>query len=407
MARQTLDELLAESDDLGLLNVKPHPVNTSTDAVRIQQAFEEINVFVDRHHFAPGEGQAGQKVPVNERTLQMRLKTYRSNPDVIEQLKKFDRHGLLTPQTTQTPPASLEEILDLDDELLTEANEDIFTFRHARPVAARTDKISERKPCENFEKFKPLFDQATADLATGVRKSMKFANEQEIEAGGFFILHGVMVYVAEVNDPHIRNGKRNARLRLIFENGTEGQNLLRSLATELYKDPAGRRLSDPNAGPLFNPVPTISTVAGPNERITGCIYVVRSLSPLPEIAKLDGHLFKIGFTTGSFEDRIRGAKDDPTFLMAPVHPVRTYDAINLNANKFESLMHRFFAEARLDIEIMDRFDKPFRPREWFLLPLPVIEKAIAMLLDGSILRHRYDAVACEILPAYPQNKKEK
>jgi hypothetical protein len=156
-------------------------------------------------------------------------------------------------------------------------------------------------------------------------------------------------------------------------------------------------VSEPNAGPLFDSAPTFTTEAGPNERITGCIYIVRSLSPSPEIAKLDGQLFKIGFTTGSFEDRIRGAKDDPTFLMAPVHPVRTYDAINLNANKFESLMHRFFADARLDIEIMDRFGKPFRPREWFLLPLPVIETAIAMLIDGTILRHRYDAAACEIV----------
>lgn len=125
---------------------------------------------------------------------------------------------------------------------------------------------------------------------------------------------------------------------------------------------------------------------------------VRSHSPSPEIAKLDGQFFKIGFTTGSFEDRIRGAKDDPTFLMAPVHPVRTYDAINLNANKFENLIHRFFAEARMDIEVMDRFGKPFRPREWFLLPLPVIETAIAMLIDGTILQHRYDAVECEIVP---------
>lgn len=399
MARQTLDELLAESDDLGLLDVKPHPVNTSTDAVRIQQAFEEINVFVDRHHFPPGEGLTGGKVAVSERTLQMRLKTYRENPVISNQLREIDRHRLLTLQVAQAPALySLDDILDLDDELLTEASEDIFTFRHARPAAARPDKISERKPCKDFEQFKPLFDQAIADLATGKRKSMKFAKEQEIEAGGFFILKGVMVYVAEVNDPHIRNGKRNARLRLIFENGTEGQNLLRSLATELYKDTSGRRLSEPNAGPLFDPTPTTTMVAGPNERITGCIYVVRSLSPLPEIAKLSGHLFKIGFTTGSFEDRIRGAKDDPTFLLAHVHPVRSYDAINLNANKFENLMHRFFAEARLDIEIMDRFGKPFRPREWFLLPLPIIEAAISMLIDGTILRHRYNADTCEIVP---------
>lgn len=132
-------------------------------------------------------------------------------------------------------------------------------------------------------------------------------------------------------------------------------------------------------------------------RVTGCIYVVRSLSSIPEIARLHDNLFKIGFTTGRFEDRIRNAKDDPTFLLAPVNPVRTYDAIDMNTNKFENLMHRFFAEARLDIEIKDRFGKPFRPREWFLLPLPVIERAIRMLLDGSIIRYRYDAKAADIV----------
>lgn len=61
-------------------------------------------------------------------------------------------------------------------------------------------------------------------------------------------------------------------------------------------------------------------------------------------------------------------------------------------------MHRIFAQARLDIEIMDRFGKPFRPREWFLLPLPIIEQAIPMLLDGSIIRRRYDHRACTIVP---------
>lgn len=143
-----------------------------------------------------------------------------------------------------------------------------------------------------------------------------------------------------------RNGKRNARLRLIFDNGAEGEHLLRSLATQLYKDPGGRRISDPEADTLFNHQPTATTVAAPEGRVTGCIYVVKSLSPLAEIARLDGNLFKIGFTTGQTEDRIRNAKDDPTFLLAPVYPVRTYNAIDLNTNKFENMMHRFFAEAR-------------------------------------------------------------
>jgi hypothetical protein len=401
MARKTLDDLLAEDDEMGLLNVRSLTSSAVSATSLVQQQFEEVSQFIDQHGFAPGVGPEGRKASVNERKLQLRLRAYRESPAILEQLRPLDRHGLLVSQEVVAPdPTSLDEIFDLDDDLLAAPGEDIFTLRHARAGAiARPDKVSERRPCQDFEAFKPMFDACVSDLANGIRKSMPFANEQEIKDGEFFILNGITVFVAEVNNPHIRNGKRNARLRLIFENGTEGENLLRSLATELYKDPSGRRISDPEVGPLFNPEATTVSVAAPEDRITGVIYVVRSLSPASDIRKLDGHLFKIGVTAGTMEDRIRGAVDDPTFLLAPVHPVRTFDLINLNATKVENLLHRFFTDVRLDIEIMDRFGKPFRPREWFLLPLPVIEQAIHMLLDGSILRYRYDAKNGEIVQA--------
>lgn len=387
---QKLDDILSEEDDL--LKVKPKLSAARSEDAAIAQAFEEICVFVDRHKFAPGEGPSDHKASVTERMLAMRLKTYRDKPDLAASLIDTDRHGLLSmpKQDEQAPPASLDDILDDDDDLLASPAEDIFTMRHARPSATLPEKRSERKPCPEFDKFSPLFNECVADIAAGRRKSLPFAREQEINAGDYFILNGIMAYVAEVRDPHVRNGRKNARLRLIFDNGTEGENLLRSLATELYKDPNGRRISDPEVGPLFGSEPTTITVAAPGDRVTGAIYVVRSLSPVPEIKRLEGALFKIGFTTSKVEDRLRGAQEDPTFLMAPVHPVRSWDAINLNANKVENLLHRFFAGARLDIEIMDRFGKPFKPREWFLVPLPVIEQAVQMLLDGSIVRHRYD-----------------
>lgn len=400
MARLTLEQILALKDHDGLLDVKPIPPSAGSDSSRVSQDFAELNRFIDQHGFCPGEGPVDRKLSVKERVLSMRLRSYRDNPKVVAELLLQDRHGLLVADKAAElkEPTSLDEILDLEDDLLNTPSGGIFDLRHARPRAARPDKVSERRPAKDFQIFKPLFDACVADLVSGRRKSLKFANEQEINAGEFFILNGVMVYVAQVNDPHVRNGKRNARLRLIFENGTEGENLLRSLATELYKDPSGRRISSPAAGPLFGSEPTTETKAPAKERVTGCIYVVKSLSTSPEIAKLDGHLFKIGFTTGSFEDRIRAAKDDPTFLLAPVHPVRTYDAVNINTNKFENLLHRFFSEARLSIEIMDRFGKPFKPREWFLLPLPIIEQAIPMIIDGSILKHRYDVKSgCIIL----------
>lgn len=397
MTKKTLDELLAEEDDLDLLNVKPVVSKVVSGDARIELGFEEILAFVDHNGFSPGEGPEGRRVSPAERTLAMRLRATRGKPELAERLRPLDRHGLLR-DAEPPPPSSLDELLDSDDELLNDPNDSLFALRHVRKPAARPDKVSERVACADFETFKPLFDRVVADLALGERKTMRFKNEQEIEAGGFFVLNGVMAYVAEVNDPHVRNGKRNARLRLVFENGTEGQNLLRSLATELYKDPAGRRISEPNAGPLFDSAPTTETLPAPVGRITGRIYVVRSLSPEPAIRKLGHDLYKIGFTSGSLEDRLRGAKDDPTFLLAPVHLVRSYDAIDMSANRFEHLIHRFFADACLDIEIPDRFGKPFRPREWFLLSIEIVERAVEMLVDGSIVRHRYDRRSGEIRP---------
>ena len=229
-------------------------------------------------------------------------------------------------------------------------------------------------------------------MSEGKRKAIPFANEQEIGAGEFFILNGVLVYVAEVGETHIRNGKKNARLRLIFDNGTEGNNLLRSLATELYKDPNGRRVTTTDMGPLFDDKPQ------DGDTQTGMIYVVKSLSDDPEIRKLDGLLHKIGFTSGKMEVRIQNAKDDPTFLMAAVHPVSTYTLYNIDRVKLEHLLHYFFAEARLNIEITDRFGKKIKPREWFLVRPEVISDAIARLKDGSIVNFRYDAVRATIVP---------
>lgn len=398
--KKTLDELLSEEEDSELLNVKPRQAKAPDSGARVRAQFEEINVFVDRNGFAPGQGPQGRKIGVMERSLQARLRACTDNPELAVALSGIDRHGLLSNTVPKAEPATLDELLDSDDPLLSDPNDGIFDLRHAKGPPARPDMVSEREPCADFEKFRPLFDKAASELASGVRKSMLFANEQEIEAGGFFILNGVMVYVAEVRDPHIRNGKRNARLRLIFDNGTEGQNLLRSLATQLYKDPNGRRISDPNAGPLFGPENVVEVLPSQvQDRVTGLIYVVKSLSQLPEIARLDGSLFKIGFTTGTLESRLRGVEDDPTFLMAAVKPVVSYQAINLNANAFERLVHHFFGEARLDIEIKDRFGKSIKPREWFLLPLPVIEQAVPLIVDGTILRYRYDHRACAIVKA--------
>ena len=385
MPKMTLDDVLTDDDEL--LDVKLSTSTPSTEEQRILNSFEEINRFIDRFKRNPGETESPS---VSEQGLRIRLTGLVNNSDIHEILCPHDRHGLL-PQEGVTEPQTLDEILDIDDELLSTPQDDIFNLVHARPAAAKTDKVSERQVCEEFDKFKPLFDQCVREINEGKRKTIKFAKEQEITAGEFFILNGVMAYVAEVGKTHIRGRKKNARLRLIFDNGTEGNNLLRSLATELYKDPNGRRVTTPDAGPLFD------AQVEEGDTQTGMIYVVKSLSDDPEIRKLDGMLHKIGFTAGKMEVRIQNAKDDPTFLMAPVHPVATYTLYNIDKVKLEHLLHSFFADARLDIDITDRFGKKVKPREWFLLPIEVIAEAITRLQDESIIDHRFDPDTASIV----------
>jgi hypothetical protein len=384
MPKPTLDDILTGSDPL--LEVKPAVRTASTEQQRILDTFSEVNQFIDRHKRKPGDT---DKPSVSERGLRMKLNGLLNDPASRELLLSHDRHMMLSTAPFKQPQ-TLDEIFE--DQLLTTPEDNIFDLVHIKPSVAKPDEIAERKVCAEFEKFKPLFELSVREMAEGKRKAIPFANEQEIGAGELFILNGVLVYVAEVGETHLRNGKKNARLRLIFDNGTEGNNLLRSLATELYKDPNGRRVTTTDMGPLFTETPVATDTQ------TGMIYVVKSLSDNPEIRKLDGLLHKIGFTSGKMEIRIQNAKDDPTFLMAPVHPVTTYTLYNIDRVKLEHLLHDFFAAARLDIEIADRFGKKVRPREWFLLPQPIISEAVARLKDGSISNYRYDADRAELIP---------
>lgn len=386
MSKPTLDDILGGSDPL--LNVKPSTRTASSEQQRILDTFGEVNQFIDRFKRKPGDT---DKPSVSERGLRMKLNGLMNDPAARDLLLPCDRHQLLA--APLKPPQTLDEIFY--DELLTTPQDEIFDLVHVKPSVAKPDEVAERQVCKEFDKFKPLFEQCVREMNEGKRKAIPFANEQEIGAGEFFILNGVLVYVAEVGETHIRNGKKNARLRLIFDNGTEGNNLLRSLATELYKDPNGRRVTTTDMGPLFEDRPH------DGDTQTGMIYVVKSLSADPEIRKLGGLLHKIGFTSGRMEIRIQNAKDDPTFLMAPVHPIATYTLYNIDRVKLEHLLHDFFAAARLDIEITDRFGKKVRPREWFLLPQSVIAEAVSRLKDGSIVNYRYDADAAAIVPLYP------
>jgi hypothetical protein len=353
---------------------------------RIIAGFEEIQRFAEEHGRAPEHGEGRD---IFERLYAVRLDRIRELADARALVEPMDHQGLLAGYTPAQD--AIDDELD-DDALLAELGIEAETppiteLRHVRSRAEKraAEEIANRERCEDFDTFKPLFEQVQKELDTGLRETRVFERKAEIEPGRFFIVGGQKAYVAEMGEKFPNEkGHIDARLRVIFDNGTESNMLMRSLQRALNKDEAGRRITEPTAGPLF----ADRTAEG--DEASGTIYVLRSKSSLPIVAENHDVLHKIGVTSGKVERRIANAKLDPTFLMADVEIVATYELFNINRSKLENLIHRIFDPARLDIEIKDRFGNPITPREWFLVPLFSIDEAVEKIRDGSIADYRYD-----------------
>jgi hypothetical protein len=247
------------------------------------------------------------------------------------------------------------------------------------------EEIADRTPCKDFKIFKPLFEQAERELKADSRKALRFGRDATIQLHDYFILEGQFAYVAEMGETiKMQTGHNDARMRVIYGNGTESNLLLRSLQKALWKDPTGRRLTTTEMGPLFD------DASEPEDIESGTIYVLRSQSTHPYVAEHRELIHKIGVTGGKVETRISSAEKDSTYLLAGVEVIATYKLHNINRIKMENLFHRIFSAAQIEISIDDRFGNPVKPREWFLIPLQVIDEAVQRIKDGSIANFYYD-----------------
>ncbi|AOB38501.1 GIY-YIG nuclease family protein [Bordetella parapertussis] len=365
---------------------------------RVIAGFEEIQRFTEKHGRAPLHGEDRD---IFERLYAVRLDRLRALPDCRALLEPLDHQGLLA--EAPTVAASTDEAIDIDDlaaELAGLANagdaDDITVLRHVRNSADKraAEEVADRKPCEDFEAFKPLFERVATEVKTGLRQSQPIeAGRRAIEAGDFFVLDGITLYVAEVGEPlKTTAGEVDRRLRLIFSNGTESNLLLRSLQRAFYNDPAARRLALPESGQL-----SFGGELEADDAESGTIYVLRSLSDHPYVAQHRDIIHKMGVTGGRVETRIANAEHDSTYLLAKVEVVATYKLAGINRTRMENLFHRLFAPARLNITINDRFGHPVQPEEWFLVPLFVIDEAVARIKDGSITGYVYDPKAAKLV----------
>jgi hypothetical protein len=360
---------------------------------RILAGFEEIQRWVAANGRLPRNAEG---LEIFERLYAVRLDRLRAQPDLRAILAPVDRNGLLTGIGQFAVESSALTPDDLAAELagIEESASDLTELRHVRPRAEirAAEEIASRQACADFATFKPLLKAVQDQIRTGIRQTRRFGRDGSVEAGDFFILGGQLVYVAQVGEVYrTPEGAPNARLRLIYDNGTESNLLIRSLQNALYKDETGRRVSNADDGPLF------AATADEGELASGAVYVLRSKSDLPAIAANRELIHKIGVTGGDVQRRIANAKLEPTFLLADVEVVTTYLLYQIDRTKLENLLHRFFAPGRLDITITDRFGYPVSPREWFQVPLFVIDEAIEKIREGTLADFRYDPTEASLV----------
>lgn len=404
MPRPTLDEIFDEPDEFGLLDVRLKPRGARPPELeRDAGLVREVNDFYDRHGRLPNENASDHD--------EMRLGTIwsglagRADPEVFADV---DRNGLLamTPAEDAPPvrdwrddpledeiPDSLDDIFDEDDGDVSEA----FTrIQNVTPVAERhlPDHRAEFFPCPDFEVFQPAFEELQAELETGMREATAVGSREviDVQEGGYFIRNGLLAYIAEKAEMTARGGKRDHRLRVIFSNGTESDPLISSFRKALAADPTARVIHRPGIGPLD------PDWEADQLDLTGTIYVARSRSTEPAIAEVRDILLKIGVTTQDVQRRVADARNDPTFLLAPVDIVATYDLKNLSRRKVEELLHRFFDVARpRDLWIKDRFGKRIYPREWFYVLPEHVSQAVAAIRNGTLHELRYDPASQKIV----------
>lgn len=385
-------------DELGIeVEAKPKSAHTPKQE-RIIAGFEDIQRFVEEKGHQPSHG---ADKDIFERLYATRLEQIRRQPECVELLQDYDYQKLLDDsdeRNLECPDNSDNSALlaELGIDVEAPEEDDITNLVNVRPPVEvlAAEEVARREVCPNFDEFKPLFKKVAEQVSQSVRELRPYSADPSINQGDLFIVQGQIAFVASVGEEFTKDNRRhtNSRLHVIFDNGTQSKMLLRSLQGLLSQNENSRRISSPAAGPLF------TGEADANDMASGTIYVCRSHSEDPFIAENRAIIHKIGVTSTTLEKRFANAEHDPTFLMADVEVVATYELYNVNRTKLENLLHKFFADAKLNVEITDRFGKKIKPKEWFMVSLDVIDEAIELIKSEEIINRRYSAKDAMIVP---------
>lgn len=390
---KNLDDIFADDffKENIVLEKKEHKISSDKDI----EDFQEINNFFSKNNRIPKVA----KVLGKERSLGKRFEGIVADKEKIKKLLPFDEYGLLKEYETleekemqvaedKVEYNSIDDILSDFDDIFKKSEADLEsqlrdvsmyqTYKNTK-VLNEKKSFSEALSKEEFKEYDLMFKKIHEEINQGLRKvkSLNSDNKREIdilgniEEGDIFIIKGLMLFIEKKGEVTLMEGrkKKNAKLTVIFENGTINRNwLLNSLSAEISRSDAFKveKRIDENS--------QISL----NDLKTGYIYILKSLSEEPEIKAIP-NLYKIGFTSDSVEKRIANAKNEETYLLANVKIVATYEVRNFSAQRLEKALHHIFADKQLDITFLIA-GKKINPREWFSVPLDEIEKEINNIL---------------------------
>jgi len=391
--KKTLEDIFND-DEFGILDSKPINSNIKTEDERLIESFQEINAFFEKNNREP------EAANVTEFKLLSRLKALRKDAKKVEILRPYDSHNLLN---TKEEVKSVADILNDDDLgiLGTDETLSIFKLKNVPSYTERaeSDFTARRKAMKDkdFLPYETQFKKVHIELREGKRKLKEFKDvEQNLNSGNYYVLDGVLLFLENdgIEKRQLGDSSRNdGRTTIIFENGTKSNMYYRSLSKSLYNN--GSTVSDTDKESeteLFKN----ANIVKEEDSETGWIYILKSKSTNKDISSIKD-LYKIGYSTVPIIERIKNASKEPTYLMADVAIEASYKTYNINAQKFELLIHRFFSEVCLNIDINDDKGRRITPREWFAVPLPVIDKAISLILSGEIVKYKYDSVQMSLI----------
>ncbi|MDM1378650.1 GIY-YIG nuclease family protein [Myroides marinus] len=403
----SFEDIFAD-DVFNLLEVKASTVAITADE-RLINSFQEINDFVREHNREPNKVNG-----FKERMLASRLEGVRTNIENQKKLSAFDEFNLLPELFDQVDDVAIEKVekpkvievnsfedilaTDFLNLLNTDTEEQLGLFELNDALREhrdrdKTDFVAKRRPCKDFAKYEEKFKQVHQDLQTGKRKMIDFKAGTQQE-GAYYVHKGVLFLLESFEktreDSYKADGTRvryDGRTRCIFENGTESNMLWRSVEKMLYDNGQAvtHLVEKANYELLQN-----AQLVNEDDIGTGYIYVLQSKSHKAAIRNIP-NLVKIGFSTTDVQTRIKNAKNEPTYLMDEVHLVLEAACYNMNPQKFEQLIHTFFEEVCIVMEVHDNDGVAHKPREWFSVPLDVVEKVIDLIISEEIVNYRYDS----------------